>query len=84
MSLVGPRPCLPTQTELINKRLERGVFTIRPGISSKAQVLGVDMSDPDKLSRIDSEYVNERTFLGDLAIIALTFNKQSTKDRVSL
>ncbi|MCO5129979.1 MAG: sugar transferase [Xanthobacteraceae bacterium] len=82
MSLVGPRPCLPTQTELINKRLERGVFAIRPGISGKAQVLGVDMSDPDELSRIDSEYVNERTFLGDLAILARTFNGKSSRDRV--
>lgn len=83
MSLVGPRPCLPTQSELIKKRLERGVFTIRPGISGKAQVLGVDMSDPDELSRIDSEYLNEQTFLGDLVILVRTFNKKSTKDRVS-
>jgi lipopolysaccharide/colanic/teichoic acid biosynthesis glycosyltransferase len=83
MSLVGPRPCLPTQHELIKKRLARGVFSIRPGISGKAQVLGVDMSDPDKLSRIDSEYLNEQTFLGDLMIIVLTFSKQSRKDRVA-
>lgn len=84
MSLVGPRPCLPSQTELIKKRRERGVFKIRPGVSGKAQVLGVDMSDPDKLSRIDAEYIDERTFLGDLVIIARTFSKKSRKDRVSL
>lgn len=83
MSLVGPRPCLPTQSELISKRLERGVFAARPGISGKAQILGVDMSDPEELSRIDSEYVKERTFLGDLVILARTFNNKSRKDRVS-
>jgi O-antigen biosynthesis protein WbqP len=60
------------------------VFKIRPGISGKAQVLGVDMSNPDELSRIDAEYIGECTFLGDLVIIARTFSKKSRKDRVSL
>ncbi|MGX9389290.1 sugar transferase [Nitrobacteraceae bacterium UC4446_H13] len=83
MSLVGPRPCLPSQIELITKRRERGVYRIRPGISGKAQVLGVDMSDPEKLARVDSEYVDEQTFWGDLMILAQTFGKKSRKDRVS-
>lgn len=82
MSLVGPRPCLPSQVELINKRRERGVYRIRPGISGKAQVLGIDMSDPEKLARVDSEYVDEQTFWGDLKILAQTFGKKSRKDRV--
>lgn len=84
MSLVGPRPCLPSQTELINKRLERGVYRIRPGISGKAQTLGIDMSDPERLARVDAEYLNERTFLGDLLILARTFSRKSRQDRVSL
>ncbi len=82
MSLVGPRPCLPSQTDLINRRRDGGVYRIRPGVSGKAQVLGVDMSDPEKLARIDSEYVDEQTFWGDLMILAQTFGKKSRKDRI--
>jgi O-antigen biosynthesis protein WbqP len=49
MSLVGPRPCLPSQTALIDARKQRGVFNVRPGITGLAQVQGVDMSDPERL-----------------------------------
>ncbi len=53
MSLVGPRPCLPSQSELIAARAERGVFKVRPGITGLAQVNEVDMSTPRKLARYD-------------------------------
>lgn len=53
MSLVGPRPCLSNQTELINERKKRGVFEMRPGITGIAQVNGIDMSTPRKLARSD-------------------------------
>ena len=46
MSLVGPRPCLPTQTALIEARRTRNVFAVRPGITGLAQVRGIDMSEP--------------------------------------
>ena len=46
MSFVGPRPCLPTQTALIQARRRYGLQAIRPGITGVAQVRGVDMSDP--------------------------------------
>lgn len=81
MSLVGPRPCLPTQLELIEKRWRKGVFEVRPGITGKAQVLGVDMSDPELLSQFDAEYVQEQTFFGDLAILVQTFGRKARKDR---
>lgn len=54
MSLVGPRPCLPTQTELINERAARGVFDVRPGITGLAQVQGTDMSTPKLLAETDA------------------------------
>ncbi len=82
MSLVGPRPCLPSQLELIKKRQEKGVFQVRPGITGKAQIAGIDMSDPTLLSQIDADYVQEQTFLGDLVILAQTFNRKARKDRV--
>ena len=57
MSLVGPRPCLPNQTELIKKRQSLGVFSIRPGITGLAQIQGIDMSTPDLLAKTDAEMI---------------------------
>lgn len=72
MSFVGPRPCLPGQTELIAARKRLGVFALRPGITGKAQAMGVDMSNPDILARIDAQYIRERNLLYDLKLIART------------
>lgn len=49
MSLVGPRPCLPSQFDLIKARRDSGLLDIRPGMTGPAQIKGVDMSDTDKL-----------------------------------
>lgn len=54
MSLVGPRPCLFNQTELIAERESRGVFKVRPGITGLAQISGVDMSTPKRLAETDA------------------------------
>ncbi len=54
MSLVGPRPCLFNQTELIEERAARGVFAARPGITGLAQVNGIDMSTPTLLAETDA------------------------------
>jgi lipopolysaccharide/colanic/teichoic acid biosynthesis glycosyltransferase len=72
MSLVGPRPCLPSQQDLIEHRQRLGVFSVRPGLTGKAQVLGVDMSDPDQLAKIDAQYIAERSFVGDIILIVRT------------
>lgn len=72
MSFVGPRPCLPTQTTLIDERQKRGVFAIRPGITGLAQINGIDMSDAVKLAEKDTEYVRIRSFALDLSIILKT------------
>ncbi|KQT55353.1 MULTISPECIES: sugar transferase [unclassified Aureimonas] len=72
MSLVGPRPCLPVQTVLIEARRRRGVLDVRPGITGKAQVMGVDMSEPERLAEIDASYIADATFFGDLALILRT------------
>lgn len=55
MSLVGPRPCLPSQDELIKMRDDRGVFDARPGITGLAQVNKVDMSTPKLLVEMDAK-----------------------------
>lgn len=72
MSLVGPRPCLPSQTALIEERRKRGVFAIRPGITGLAQVQGVDMSDPQRLAVLDAAYAGSRTFRQDLGLLVAT------------
>jgi O-antigen biosynthesis protein WbqP len=72
MSLVGPRPCLPNQAEVIAARRARKVFDIRPGITGIAQLASIDMSTPEKLAEADRRYIDNRTFWGDLRIIAAT------------
>src|SRR5690349_21733776 len=72
MSLVGPRPCLPNQAEVIAARRARNVFDIRPGITGVAQLAAIDMSTPEKLAEADKSYMQRRSFFGDLAIIART------------
>ena len=54
MSLVGPRPCLVNQIELIEIRKKYKIFQVKPGITGLSQVNGIDMSNPKKLSETDS------------------------------
>ena len=72
MSLVGPRPCLPTQCSLIEARAKAGAFNVRPGITGLAQVQGIDMSRPEQLAEIDGLYAHSRTLKGDVKILLLT------------
>lgn len=72
MSLVGPRPCLPSQTALIEARNKRGVLEIPPGVTGLAQVNGIDMSAPEVLASMDAEYLRIRSFTVDLRLILAT------------
>jgi O-antigen biosynthesis protein WbqP len=72
MSLVGPRPCLPTQVDLVEARRHLGVLAVRPGITGLAQVKGVDMSDAWRLARIDALYVKTQSLMGDIKLILAT------------
>ncbi|MBL8581327.1 MAG: sugar transferase [Rhizobiaceae bacterium] len=72
MSLVGPRPCLPTQARLIAEREKRGVMRALPGITGLAQVNGVDMSDPVACAEMDAEYLRTRSLRLDLTILFRT------------
>lgn len=72
MSLVGPRPSLPSQTELVEARQILGVLTVRPGITGLAQVQRIDMSDPQRLAQIDAQYVRSRTLAGDFKLLLAT------------
>jgi O-antigen biosynthesis protein WbqP len=72
MSLVGPRPCLPSQVELIEARRRLGVFGVRPGITGLAQVSGVDMSNAVRLAELDARYVQTQGLGGDLKLMWAT------------
>lgn len=80
MSLVGPRPCLPNQEELVRERAARGVFDVLPGITGKAQLEGVDMSEPVRLALIDQDYIARQTFSGDLVILYCTLLGKGSGD----
>ncbi|WP_420963227.1 sugar transferase [Brucella sp. IR073] len=82
MSFVGPRPCLPSQTELIAERQKRGVFKVRPGITGLAQLQGVDMSTPAKLAEVDAEYAAHLTLAQDLRHIVNTALGRGSGDAV--
>jgi lipopolysaccharide/colanic/teichoic acid biosynthesis glycosyltransferase len=82
MSLVGPRPCLPNQTELIEERVKRGVFDVRPGITGVAQVNDVDMSTPRKLARYDRVMVRRMSLALYLKMLVATGLGKGRGDRV--
>lgn len=82
MSLVGPRPCLYSQDQLIQLRRQKKVFECRPGITGLAQLSGIDMSNPEKLSTIDAEYCRNRSDWSDVLIIVRTVLGQGRGDAV--
>ncbi|WP_347349876.1 sugar transferase [Mesorhizobium captivum] len=73
MSLVGPRPCLPTQTELIGHRQRLGVLPALPGITGLAQIKGIDMSDPSLCAETDAAYLKAASIGLDVKILIGTF-----------
>lgn len=82
MSLVGPRPALFNQDDLIALRTRHGVDQLRPGLTGWAQINGRDeLPIPDKV-KLDLDYVHHQTFTLDLKIIFLTFLKVLRRDGV--
>jgi lipopolysaccharide/colanic/teichoic acid biosynthesis glycosyltransferase len=82
MSLVGPRPCLPNQTDLIYAREAQGVFGVRPGITGLAQVSGIDMSTPELLAQTDAHMLNSLTVRAYFSYIMQTLKGKGAGDRV--
>ncbi|SDH74556.1 Sugar transferase involved in LPS biosynthesis (colanic, teichoic acid) [Vibrio xiamenensis] len=58
MSLVGPRPNLFNQEELIEARERLGIYDALPGITGLAQIQNIDMSTPDLLAKVDREMID--------------------------
>lgn len=82
MSLVGPRPCLFNQDELIAEREALHVFDARPGITGLAQLSNVDMSTPKLLAETDARMLNQLNTISYLWYILLTIAGKGAGDRI--
>lgn len=83
MSLVGPRPALFNQDDLIELRTRRGVDVLRPGLTGWAQINGRDdLPIPQKV-QFDVEYLQKRSFVFDAIILFRTFLKVVHREGVA-
>ena len=82
MSLVGPRPALFNQDDLIALRTAGGVHQLTPGVTGWAQVNGRDeLPIPEKVN-LDEWYMRNRSFWLDLKIVGMTVFKVIRKEGV--
>ena len=74
MSFIGPRPCGFSEEDLIEARMQRGAYNVRPGLTGLAQVNGRDVlaSKVDEKAELDGKYAQKITFFGDLKILFKT------------
>lgn len=84
MSIVGPRPPLPTQYDLINARKKLGANALRPGLTGWAQINGRDELPIEVKAGYDGEYVRRMSFAFDLRCIigtvAAVFGARGVKE----
>ena len=72
MSLVGPRPALFNQDDLVALRTQAGVDALRPGLTGWAQINGRDELPIPEKARLDREYLERMSLAFDLRILAVT------------
>jgi O-antigen biosynthesis protein WbqP len=84
MSLVGPRPCLPSQSDLISLRSERLLYERRPGITGLSQLSGIDMSTPKLLAKVDALMFREFSICVYFMYIIRTGIGQGRGDRLRM
>lgn len=82
MSLVGPRPNLFNQEELIAARDRLGVYDVVPGITGLAQVNQIDMSTPELLAETDRQMIKTLTVRNYFKYIFMTVTGSGQGDRV--
>lgn len=82
MSLVGPRPCLFNQVELLDEREKQGVLGELPGVTGLGQINGVDMSTPVQLAQLEREMVDTFSVKAYFAYILQTAIGRGAGDRI--
>lgn len=82
MSLVGPRPCLFDQDDIIREREALGVFDARPGVTGFAQLKGIDMSVPEILAETDARMLASLGMKDYFGCILMTVAGKGSGDRV--
>lgn len=82
MSLVGPRPSLFNQTELLNERSRRGVLSVLPGITGLAQLSNIDMSTPTLLAETDAKMLKDFTIFSYFTYLFHTLLGKGRGDKV--
>lgn len=83
MSLVGPRPGLFNQQELLDARHALGVYAVRPGITGLAQVNEIDMSTPELLAQTDAKMIASLTIADYFKYIFMTVAGKGSGDRIT-
>ncbi len=82
MSLIGPRPALHNQHDLIKLRTENGIQKIKPGITGWAQINGRDDLSINEKVKFDIYYLKNQNYFLDVKIIFLTFKKVIFRDNI--
>ena len=79
MSLIGPRPPIPTQHNLIALRRDNGSLKCKPGLSGLAQVNSYDFMPETEKAKLDGIYAQSISFVNDLSIIIKTLGYMTKK-----
>lgn len=82
MAIVGPRPALWNQTDLIELRTQNGSSSIKPGLTGWAQVNGRDDLTIEYKAKLDGDYLNKMNLFFDIYCIVLTLKKVVVKEGI--
>lgn len=82
MSLVGPRPSLFNQLELIKWREKYNLYNFKPGITGLSQINGIDMSNPKKLAESDYLMISKINQINYFKYLLLTFFGKGRGDKI--
>ena len=84
MTIIGPRPALYNQDDLINLRQKLGINNLKPGITGWAQVNGRDELSIKEKVDLDYYYLNHQSVTMDIKIVLMTINKVLFAKNISL
>lgn len=82
MSLVGPRPVISSEVELLDYRRKLEIDKMSPGITGWAQINGRDNMTLERKIYLENEYKKSRSFFFDIKILFMTVKKVISRDGV--